>query len=114
MLYFLFKLIMFWQIIPVAPFQPDHITSVLSVGHFYDLTHNRQEQPQKPVNLRVPLPNDYEAEGDLYLLGADIDIEYYLDENYDSTEDIKHWEVIDVNPKITKGCVNIPMNHFSM
>ncbi|CAC5360589.1 unnamed protein product [Mytilus coruscus] len=102
------------EVIPTPVYHPQHIDSIISIGHFYDLTHDKIEQPRKTVNLRVPLPQDYENDGDLYLLGADVDPEYFLDPDFGEKQDMDHWEVISVNPKTTRGCVNIPVEHFSI
>ncbi|XP_063420153.1 uncharacterized protein LOC134705334 [Mytilus trossulus] len=102
------------EVIPTPVYHPKNIDSIISIGHFYDLTHDKIEQPRKTVNLRVPLPQDFENDGDLYLLGADVDPEYFLDPDFGEKQDMDHWEVISVNPKTTRGCVNIPVEHFSI
>ncbi|XP_069128748.1 uncharacterized protein [Argopecten irradians] len=104
------------EVMPSPVFDPKDFDKIVSVSHFYDLNHNYCERPQKECSLKVPLPQDYDGEGSLYVLGAELNSQVYLDME-DGEETEKHildrWSIIQKNPVSVKGCIKCPVSHFS-
>ncbi|XP_033738069.1 uncharacterized protein LOC117325740 isoform X1 [Pecten maximus] len=104
------------EVMPSPVFDPQDFDKIVSVSHFYDLNHNHCERPQKEVGLKVPLPQDYDGEGSLYILGAELSSQVYLDmeDGEETRKDIlERWSIIEKNPVTVKGCIKCPVTHFS-
>ncbi|XP_060082575.1 uncharacterized protein LOC132561881 [Ylistrum balloti] len=105
------------EVLPSPVFDPQDFGNIVSVSHFYDLNHNHSERPQKEIGLKVPLPQDYDGEGNFYILGAELSSQVYLDMEGEGEETQKHiieqWSIIEKNPVSVKGCIKCPVTHFS-
>ncbi|XP_021343621.1 uncharacterized protein LOC110443616 isoform X2 [Mizuhopecten yessoensis] len=105
------------EVMPSPVFDPRDFDNIVSVSHFYDLNHNYRERPQKEVGLKIPLPQDYDGEGSLYILGAELSSQAYLDMEEDGEETqediLECWSIIEKDPIAAKGCIKCPVTHFS-
>lgn len=100
------------EVIPTPVYKSENFKNILSIGHFYDLHHSLgcNQFQKNGVTLTSPLPHEFENEGELCVLAADIPLDFdpdlhLLDENI--------WEILDRDPKTKKGRVSCDLSHFS-
>lgn len=98
--------------IPTPVFKSENFKNILSIGHFYDLHHSLGcDQFQKNgVTFTSPLPHEFESEGELCVLAADIPLDF--DPDVDKLNE-NIWEILDRDPKKKKGRVSCDLSHFS-
>ncbi|XP_062591289.1 uncharacterized protein LOC134252782 [Saccostrea cucullata] len=101
------------EVIPAPVYKPEHYRAVLSLGHFYDLHHSQgcNRFQENGVTFTSPLPHEYENEGELCVLAADIPEDF--DPDLDEPLDENVWEILKRDPKIQKGKVSCDLSHFS-
>jgi len=82
------------------------------------MKQSMNEQPRNDLKMKIPLPQDYDGEGDLYILGAQVNSDYYYDSGYGDEDwvdtSIDSWGVIAVNPGHKKGIISFDVSHFSV
>lgn len=100
------------EVIPTPVYKSENFKNILSIGHFYDLHHSLGcDQFQKNgVTFTSPLPHEFESEGELCVLAADIPLDF--DPDVDKLNE-NIWEILDRDPKKKKGRVSCDLSHFS-
>lgn len=100
------------EVIPTPVYKSENFKNILSIGHFYDLHHSLGcDQFQKNgVTFTSPLPHEFESDGELCVLAADIPMDFDPDLN---KLDENIWEILDRDPKTKKGRVSCDLSHFS-
>ncbi|XP_041360012.1 uncharacterized protein LOC121376253 isoform X3 [Gigantopelta aegis] len=93
------------EIIPKPAIDEEEFDKVLSLSHFFNISHAEGEQPQKEVIMTIPLPHDYFGDGDLYVMMR------HEDDNCQVEQDL--WEILEKNPAVHNGLVNVNVRHFS-
>ncbi|XP_061181048.1 uncharacterized protein LOC133189665 [Saccostrea echinata] len=101
------------EVIPTPVYKPEQYRDVLSIGHFYDLHHSLgcNKFQENGVTFTSPLPHEYENEGELCVLAADIPEDF--DPDLDEALDENVWDVLKRDPKTKKGKVSCDLSHFS-
>ncbi|XP_048761478.2 uncharacterized protein LOC125670390 isoform X2 [Ostrea edulis] len=99
------------EVIPTPVYKPEKYKDVLSIGHFYDLHHSMgcNHFRDNGVTFTSPLPHEFENEGQLCVLAADIPEDF----NPDIPLDENIWEILDKDPRAKKGRVSSALSHFS-
>lgn len=87
----------------------------MSCSHFYDINHTKNEQPKKKVNITLPVPRDYDGDGNLFVLAGNLveedgDFDYdedgFIIENY-------NWEMLKKDIKTNSGKITFEASHFT-
>nr|XP_022315819.1 uncharacterized protein LOC111119690 [Crassostrea virginica]XP_022315820.1 uncharacterized protein LOC111119690 [Crassostrea virginica]XP_022315821.1 uncharacterized protein LOC111119690 [Crassostrea virginica] len=101
------------EVIPVPVYKSESYKNVLSIGHFYDLHHSLMinQFQEDGVTFTSPLPHEFENEGELCFLAADVPRDFDPDQH--DPLDFNIWEILNRDPKAKKGRVSCSLSHFS-
>lgn len=94
-------------------YKSESYKNVLSIGHFYDLHHSLMinQFQEDGVTFTSPLPHEFENEGELCFLAADVPRDFDPDQH--DPLDFNIWEILNRDPKAKKGRVSCSLSHFS-
>ncbi|KAJ8306250.1 hypothetical protein KUTeg_016795 [Tegillarca granosa] len=107
------------EVIPCPPYREDVYKQISSVSHFYDINYNKLLgfQPNKDVQLTIPLPHYYDGDKDFYILSANGTSDYYAEcdlEHHDDRDLSDIWEFVETSPQTHNGKVECTLSHFSI
>ncbi|KAL5017292.1 hypothetical protein ScPMuIL_006881 [Solemya velum] len=103
------------EVTPCPKYREDEFKTVMSCSHFYDINHTKNEQPKKKVNITLPVPRDYDGDGNLFVLAGNLveedgDFDYdedgFIIENY-------NWEMLKKDIKTNSGKITFEASHFT-
>ena len=88
----------------------------MSVGHFYDLNHSEKIKTfnKDGVGFTMPIPHDFEGDGELCILAASLSSDYDFNKEEDVNTVLNRWEVLDRDMNARRGKISCGLSHFSM
>ena len=93
---------------PKPVIEKEEFANVCSLTHFYNISYSDKQQPQQAVVMTMPLPLDYCGRS-LYVMLRHQDDD---DDNDDKAEE-DFWEILEKNPDVHCGMVNVNVVRFS-
>ncbi|KAK3089451.1 hypothetical protein FSP39_003713 [Pinctada imbricata] len=104
------------EVIPSPVYNQDTYKNVLSIGHFYDMNHSYHvgNFHKDGVGFTMPIPNDFEGDGELCILGANLNSDFDYEKDEDRETILSKWEIINMNLNPKGGKVSCALSHFSI